>query len=167
MWCVKILALSALLAVPALAEPEPAKDKATPSPSPAAEKKAKAEEPAFDVPVPEGMPVRGIKIPHRDENGKLLMVFEAEVAQKLDAQRVEMQNLKIDAFDEDGKKVLVQIPHSIFNLETRVLTGDSQSLIRREDFEIIGDTIEFNTKTRNGTVRGNVKMTILTEDNPK
>jgi len=120
----------------------------------------------FTIPVPAGMPVRGIKIPHRDEKGNLVMVLEADVAKRLDEQNVEMENLKIDAFDEDGKKILIEIPYSIFNLETRILNGDTHALIRREDFEITGDGLTFNTRTRQGTVRGNVKMTILTPDTP-
>ncbi|MDX2079712.1 MAG: hypothetical protein SFU53_02920 [Terrimicrobiaceae bacterium] len=150
-WFINPLSILALACGLVLAEP---------SPSPSPEKA----EPEFDIPVPEGMPVRGIKIPHRDENGELLMVFEAEVAQRIDENRIEMQNLRIDAFDDDGKKVFIELPHSIFNLETRILAGDRNALIKREDFEITGDSVEFNTRTRNGIVRGNVKMTILTPD---
>ena len=121
----------------------------------------------FDIPVPINMPVHGIKIPHRDEKGRLVLVLEAEVANKLDDQRIEMTNMTIDAFDEDGKKIFIELPSSIFNLDTRILVGSPHALIRREDFEITGDSLEFNTKTRHGTVRGNVKMIILTPDTPQ
>jgi lipopolysaccharide export system protein LptC len=50
-------------------------------------------------------------------------------------------------------------------MKSRVLTGDKGVTIRREDFEIVGDGLEFHTKTRNGRVLGNVKMTILSLDN--
>ena len=145
-------------AVPAATPPSPA---ATPS---AADKKDKKETGQFDIPVPKGMPIHGIKVPHRDENGRLVMVLEAEVANKLDDQHIEMTNLKIDAFDEDGKKIYIELPRSIFNLDTRILVGETHALIRREDFEINGDALEFNMKTRQGTVRGHIKMTILTAD---
>jgi len=141
---------------------------AKPSPSPSASPTPAAkDEENFDIPVPLGMPVKGIKIPHRDENGKLIMTLEAETAQKLDETTVEMQNLKISALDDEGRNLIVELPHSIFNLQTRLLTGDGNALIRREDFEITGKSVEFNTKTRNGTVRGNVKMIILTTDTPQ
>lgn len=121
----------------------------------------------FDVPVPVGMPVKGIKIPHRDENGKLVMVLEAAQAQKIDETNVAMTTLHIEAYDEDGKKILVDLPQGMFNLQTRVLTGNQSVTISREDFDITGDSVDFNTKTRNGVVRGNVKMTILTEEEPQ
>ena len=114
----------------------------------------------FDVPVPLGIPVKGIKIPHRNEEGKLVMTIEADVATKLDEQHVDMQNMKIESFDDEGKKINIELPHSTFNLETRILTGDQHALIRREDFEITGDSLEFNTKTRYAILRGKIRMVI-------
>lgn len=118
----------------------------------------------FDVPVPMGIPVKGIKIPHRNEEGKLVMTIEAETAKKLDEKHVEMENMKIDSFDDDGKTIRIEIPHSIFDLDTRILSGDSQALIRREDFEITGDSVEFNTKTRHATLHGKIHMIIQSAD---
>lgn len=127
--------------------------------SPPAEKKQAAAH-DFDVPMPLNMPVKGIKIPHRNEEGKLIMTIEAEVATKLDEQHVEMENMKIESFDDDGKKINIELPHSVFNLETRILTGDKQAFIHREDFEVTGDSVEFNTKTRYAVLRGKIRMVI-------
>jgi len=131
-----------------------------PAPSPAAAEKSAD----FDIPVPMGIPVKGIKIPHRNDEGKLIMTIEAETAKKLDEKHVEMENMKIDSYDDDGKTVKIEIPHSIFDLDTRILSGDSQALIRREDFEITGDSVEFNTKTRQATLRGKIHMIIQSAD---
>lgn len=135
---------------------------AEPSPSPAENPPEQKKD--FDIPVPLGIPVKGIKIPHRNEEGKLLMTIEAEVAKKLDEQHVDMENMKIEAFDDDGKTINIELPHSVFNLETRILEGDTHALIRREDFEITGDAVEFNTKTRQATLRGNIRMIIQSAD---
>lgn len=125
-------------------------------------------EPAdFDLPVPVGMPVNGIKVPQYSEDGRRLMLFEAAVAKKVDEKRVEMESLKLEALDGEGRKIFVELPQAVFNLDSRILTGDNSAKISREDFEITGDSIEFNTKTRFGTLRGNVKMVIFTEGNPK
>ena len=153
--------------------PSPAHESTPAETPPPSEKKDKkdngkkdSKEPGqFNFPVPQGMPVHGIKVPHRDENGKLVMVLEAEVANKLDDQHIEMTNMKIDAFDDDGKKIYIELPSSIFNLDTRILTGQTHALIRRDDFEITGDSLEFNIKNRQGTIRGHIKMTIITADN--
>ena len=125
-------------------------------------------EPAdFDLPVPVGMPVNGIKVPQYSEDGRRLMLFEAAIAKKVDEKRVEMESLKLEALDGEGRKIFVELPQAVFNLNSRILTGENSAKISREDFEITGDSIEFNTKTRFGTLRGNVKMVISTEGNPK
>ncbi len=119
----------------------------------------------FDIPVPEGVPVKGIRVPHYDENGQLVMLMNADVARKIDENHIEMENLKIDAYSDDGKKFYIELPKSVFNLENRVLTGNDRVLIKREDFEIRGDQGEFETKTRFAKVIGNVQMIIYSADN--
>lgn len=124
-----------------------------------------SEEEIIDIPVPDGVPVKGIKVPSYSTDGKLLMMLDAEQARKLDAERIEFENLKIDAYSDDDKKIYVELPRSIFNLTTRILTSESRVLIRREDFELVGDAGEFYTKNRFAKILGNVKMTILNTEN--
>ena len=114
--------------------------------------------------MPDGVPVKGIKVPSYSPEGKLLMMLDAEQARKLDAERIEFENLKIDAYSDDDKKIYVELPRSIFNLTTRILTSESRVLIRREDFELVGDAGEFYTKNRFAKILGNVKMTILSTE---
>lgn len=112
-----------------------------------------------------GQDQKGLSYAHRDENDKLVMEFETEVARKIDDENLALENLKISAYDEDGKKIDIAIPKSVFNLPTRILNGKDQIVIKREDFEIVGETGEFNTKTRFAKMFGNVKMTILNTEN--
>ncbi|GAT33697.1 hypothetical protein TSACC_22114 [Terrimicrobium sacchariphilum] len=119
----------------------------------------------FDIPMPINVPVKGIQIPHYGENGQLIMLMNADVARKIDDNHIEMENLKIDAYSDDGKKFYIELPKSVFNLENRVLTGNDRVLIRREDFEIRGDQGEFETKTRFAKVIGNVQMIINSAEN--
>jgi flagellar biosynthesis GTPase FlhF len=144
-------------------ETEPTKESkgAQEKPEPAREESGQE----IDIPVPDGVPVKGIKVPSYSPEGKLLMMLDAEQARKLDAERIEFENLKIDAYSEDDKKIYVELPRSIFNLTTRILTSESRVLIRREDFELVGDAGEFYTKNRFAKILGNVKMTILSTEN--
>ena len=109
------------------------------------------------------MPVNGIKVPHYDESGRLDLLIEADVAQKTNETTVQLENLRLEALDEDGRKIFVELPAAILNLDTRILTGDKDVTIRREDFTITGDSIEFDTKNRHGTMRGNIRMVVSTE----
>ena len=111
------------------------------------------------------MPVNGIKVPHYDESGRLDLLIEADVAQKINETTVHLDNLRLEALDEDGKKISIELPKAVLDLDTRSLTGDKDVTIRREDFTITGDAIEFDTKNRNGTILGNIRMVVSTEKN--
>ena len=117
------------------------------------------------MPVPVGIPVNGIKVPHYNSEGELELVLEADSAQKNDETHVAFTNLKLEAHDDEDRKIFVELPQAVLNLDSRILTGDKTVNIRREDFTISADWIEFNTKTRFGTVRGNIHM-VLTSDDP-
>ncbi len=156
--------LFSFLAAAAMIAAIPSSRADDPKPKPEANPAEADKSADFDIPVPMGIPVKGIKIPHRNDEGKLIMTIEAETAKKLDDKHVEMENMKIDSYDDDGKTVKIEIPHSIFDLDTRILSGDSQTRIHRDDFEITGDSVEFNTKTRHATLRGKIHMIIQSSD---
>jgi hypothetical protein len=162
------LALACALSAGPLSAQESATKGAAPPGTPAKAKEQKKQndgEQDIDIPVPDGVPVKGIKVPSYSADGKLLMMLDAELARKLDADRIEFENLKIDAYSDDDKKIYVELPRSIFNLTTRILTSESSVLIRREDFELVGDGGEFYTRNRFAKVLGNVKMTIFGTEN--
>lgn len=110
------------------------------------------------------MPVNGIKVPYYDEEGRLALSIEADVARKSDEKTVAMENLRLEALDDDGKKIHVEMPQATLDLDTRILSGDSNATIRREDFTITGDTMEFDTQNRLGTMQGNIRMIVNTEN---
>lgn len=115
----------------------------------------------IDIPVPMGQEIKGIRIPSFNDEGELTMEFEAETAMKEQENLLKMSNLKIVVIDpEDNSRTDVHMENAIFDLDTRILHADSRTTIRREDVEIIGESAEFDTKTRFSRMRGNVKMTI-------
>jgi lipopolysaccharide export system protein LptC len=73
--------------------------------------------------------------------------------------------LQVETFDEAGEKeMLITLPTSILDLNTRVLTSKSNVTIKRSDFEVTGDSMEFDTKTKNGRIEGRVRMLIYNLD---
>ncbi len=52
---------------------------------------------------------------------------------------------------------------AILNLETRVIDSKERTKIKRADFEIAGDALTFNTMTHQGTLKGNVHMTVFNQ----
>lgn len=162
-----------LLAVPLRAqspetpseEPQATAESTPKAGAPAKEKTPDSNE-GFDVEmIPQGQPIKGLKVPYYAADGTtLLMTIEASTARRLDDSNIEMENLRIDAVDEEQKKFQVEMPQSVFNIETRALSGEHGVLIKREDFEIRGQQAEFDVKTRFGKVIGNVRMIIYNTD---
>jgi len=113
------------------------------------------------VPLPIGREAKGLVFPDIDENGHLRGRFVAGTARRLDQDHMEFRDLKITTFTEDDQIDLeIAMAESVLDLNTRMLSSPQKTTIKRTDFEIIGDTGRFDTAARQGTITGNVKMTI-------
>ncbi len=137
--------------------------RAEPSPTPAASP-SQLHGQKIDLPVPVGEPVKGVKIPQYDEQGNLTMSLSAESARKLDENRVELGKLRVQFNEKAEKEIVVEIPHSFLDLESKMLVADSETLISREDFEIVGQSAEFDTAARKGVFKGHVRASFRNEN---
>lgn len=144
-----------IMAGTALAAPDQkASNAVTSLPTPAINQK-------IDLPVPIGQPVKGIKIPQYDEGGKMTLCLTADTANKLNDHQVELGKLKVQFNEKEDKEIVVEIPHSILDLDTKILTADSETVIHRPDFEIVGESAVFDTLTRQGSFKGHVHASFL------
>jgi hypothetical protein len=114
----------------------------------------------IDLPAPVGEDMKGIIIPQYDAEGHLVMNFLAEKARKINEHEVDIESLKIGFFEKNGKDVTVLVPHGVFNLDTKILSTDSKVTIKREDFEMVGESATFDTSKRFGTMKGHVHTEI-------
>lgn len=129
----------------------------------------------ISLPLEQGHPSRGLKIPYYDGAGALQMMFNIGQADRLDGDRVDMREMTVDTYNEEGEEEMtIDLPKSVFNLATHVITSATKTTIKREDFVIVGDSVEFDTLSKQGKLVGNVHMTIYNiksvappEDDPK
>lgn len=129
---------------------------ATPTPSASA-----GEQSLTNIPLPIGHEAKGLVLPDFDSEGHLRGRFEAARAKRLDEEHVGFQSLKIVTYTPDNKVDLtIDLIESVLDLKTRILTSDKQSKVTRADFNIIGDSVQFDTNDRTGKMIGNVKMVI-------
>src|SRR3954469_16471850 len=138
---------------------------ATPAASAAPNKKPprpKPEEGIKDVPITEGHDARGLVLPDFDKEGRLRGKLQAGVTRRLDEQNIEFQGVKFTTFIPETEKPNLQISldKAVFNLKTQVLTSNARSTVKREDFEVSGDTMRFEMVTRLSTLEGNVKTIV-------
>ena len=124
-------------------------------------KKKAPKESKFTVPIPVGHDAKGIRLPSFDRDGKLNMMFSIELAMRVDEDHLDMKNTFLETYTNDGTPDLsVQMTTSVLDLNTRIVTSKDPATVRRQDFEITGDKMQFNTKTHAGVFTGNIRMII-------
>jgi hypothetical protein len=138
----------------------------TPKPEVEAKSKPKTrpkpEEGVTNVPIVVGHDAKGLVLPDFDLKGRLRGKLEAGVTRRLDDEHVEFKGVKFTTFLPETEKPDLQIimTTSVFNLKTQVLNSSERTTVKRSDFEITGDTMQFEMLTRKGTMDGNVKMVV-------
>jgi hypothetical protein len=167
---------AALIATTALAEKSDDGKSSKPDTKEGADKKAKKDKGGkssddpnapkkLDVPVAPGHDSKGLRIPYYNSTGKHEMEFRIGVASRLDANHVEMTNLSIETFNEAGEhEMQIDLPTAILDTDTSVVTSRKHVTIHRDDFDLTGETMIFNTRTKQGGLGGNVRMLIYNMD---
>jgi hypothetical protein len=116
----------------------------------------------IDLPVPIGHDVKGLRVPVRNDQGKVEMQFDMESARRLDDQNIEMHTTTIQMYNQQTLKpdAKIDLISSTMNLDTEVIKTKEAVRITREDFYFTADSGEFNSKTRQGTMFGNIHLVI-------
>ena len=134
------------------------------SPSPSPETKSKS---LTNIPLPVGQEAKGLVLPDFDLQGKMRARFEAQRAKRVDENHMELSGLKVTTFGEENRPdLLIEMPSSSLDLSTRIIVSQVRTTVKRADFEIVGDTMKFDTVNRKGTLVGNVKMVITNVAGP-
>jgi hypothetical protein len=122
----------------------------------------KPEEGITNVPIVPGHDARGLVLPDFDHQGRMRGKLEAGVTRRLDDEHVEFKSVKFTTFIPESETPDLQIimSASVFNLKTQILNSSERTTVKRSDFEITGDKMQFEMLTRKGTLDGNVKMVV-------
>ena len=158
-WLLSILLSILISAAQVLAQSKDHKKKqsrvtATPATSP-------GEQSLTNIPLPIGHEAKGLVLPDFDGEGHLRGRFEAGTAHRIDEEHVGFQQLKITTYTPENRTDLkIDMQTSVLDLKTRILTSQERTTIQRADFNIAGDSVEFDTNTKTGRLIGNVKMVI-------
>jgi len=114
-----------------------------------------------NIPLPIGHEAKGLVLPDFDGEGRLRGRFEAGTARRIDQEHVGFEHLKITTYTPENRTDLqIDMHTSVLDLKTRVLSSQERTTIQRADFNIVGDSVQFDTNTRTGRLIGNVKMVI-------
>jgi hypothetical protein len=114
-----------------------------------------------NIPLPIGHEAKGLVLPDFDGDGRLRGKFEAGIAHRIDQEHVGFQHLKITTYTPESQTDLqIDMQTSVLDLKTRILSSQERTTIQRSDFNIAGDSVQFDTNSKTGRLIGNVKMVI-------
>ena len=114
-----------------------------------------------NIPLPIGHEAKGLVLPDFDGDGRLRGKFEAGIAHRIDQEHVGFQHLKITTYTPESQPDLqIDMKTSVLDLKTRILTSQERTTIQRSDFNIAGDSVQFDTNSKTGRLTGNIKMVI-------
>ena len=114
-----------------------------------------------NIPLPIGHEAKGLVLPDFDGDGRLRGKFEAGTAHRIDQEHVGFQHLKITTYTPESQTDLqIDMQTSVLDLKTRILSSQERTTIKRSDFNIAGDSVQFDTNSKTGRLIGNVKMVI-------
>jgi len=100
-------------------------------------------------------------LPDFDLEGHLRGRFEAVSARRIDEEHVGFHVLKITTYTPENRPDLtIEMSESVLDLKTRILSSKKRTTITRADFNIVGDSVQFDTNTHTGKMIGNVKMVV-------
>jgi hypothetical protein len=121
----------------------------------------KSEEGLTNIPIAKGYDAKGLVLPEFDRKGRLRGRLEAGVTRRLDDDHVQFNNVKYTTFTEnEAQDMEIVMTTSILNLKTQILNSSERTTVKRADFEIAGDTMQFEMVSRTGVMEGNVKMVV-------
>jgi hypothetical protein len=156
--CLLFAVLSVLIGLPFASAQSKSKGKPRAKATPGA---SSGDQSLTNIPLPIGHEAKGLVLPDFDADGHLRGKFEAGTAHRIDEGHVGFAQLKITTFTpEDQQDLRIDMSTSVLDLKTRILTSKARTTIRRADFNIAGDSVEFDTNNKTGRLIGNVKMVI-------
>jgi hypothetical protein len=155
-WLLLISLFVLRLAPPVFGQSKGRKKRAAASPS-----ASPGEQSLTNIPLPIGHEAKGLVLPDFDANGHLRGRIEAGTAHRIDEEHIGFQNLKITTYTPGNQPDLrIDMNTSVLDLKTRVLSSQERTTIQRADFNIVGDSVQFDTNSRTARLIGNVKMVI-------
>ena len=157
-WVLSVVLGLSILVANASAQSKGRKGKPRANAAPSA---SPGEQSLTNIPLPIGHEAKGLVLPDFDGDGHLRGKFEAGTAHRIDQEHIGFKQLKIMTYTSENQPDLtIDMSTSVLDLKTRILSSKERTKIQRADFNIAGDSVEFDTNSKTGRLIGNVKMVI-------
>lgn len=119
---------------------------------------------AFGKVLPVGEKNLDVKIPSF-KDGIPSSTVRAGSMVRMDDDNMQMEKMDIRLYGEThDKDVRIQLATAIYHMPSQILASNTRSRVSRDDFDLQGDSMVFDTRTQQGKMVGNVRMVIYDSD---
>lgn len=108
--------------------------------------------------------ITGFNIPDYDEKNNLESQLSGAKARFLTDDRIEIDALKIESFDNGKVEMTVTSPHCIYHRDAKKAESESSIRIERENMVITGSDYEYNSGKELFKIQKDVKVVLANRD---
>jgi hypothetical protein len=84
---------------------------------------------------------------------------------RVDDENMSMERMDIRLYGATHEKdVRIQLVTALYHMPSQILSSETRSRVSREDFDLQGDSMIFDTRTGQGKMIGHVRMVIYDSD---
>jgi hypothetical protein len=84
---------------------------------------------------------------------------------RLDDENMTMEGMDIRLYGQSHEQdVRIRLATALYHMPSQILSSETRSRVSREDFDLQGDSMIFDTRTGQGKMTGNVRMVIFDAD---
>jgi hypothetical protein len=111
--------------------------------------------------IPEGKKNLKVHIPGFDSTGRTSSLVTAATMTRVNPQELFCEIMRIDLYSKEPKdNVRIDLKTGTYHMDNKLLTSNERSKVSRSDFQIEGDSMQFDTVNSQGRMTGNVQMII-------
>jgi len=112
--------------------------------------------------IPLGVENTGAVLPSFDPTGRRTSLMTADVVRRVDGERLYAEGFVFEQFNTDpAKNLRIDLSTAFYNMTSSTLRSTQRGKVSRQDFEIEGDNLIFDTTTNRGLMKGNIRMVIF------
>jgi hypothetical protein len=84
---------------------------------------------------------------------------------RLHEENFSMEGMDIRLYGQSHEQVVrIRLATALYHMPSQILSSETRSRVSREDFDLQGDSMVFDTRTGQGKMTGNVRMVIFDAD---
>ena len=109
--------------------------------------------------MPLGKPNLRVKIP-QFKDGVLECLMRAGEMTRVSDDDINIKQMDIEFVGDGDSEMKIELQEATYSLKDKLISSKNRAIVRRSDFTLVGDSLDFDTQNRHGRMTGKVRMVI-------